>query len=167
MAIRGTSLLPGTVAQTLICVDTIVNGDFSGRFYNLYMKRPHRFMSIFHFVSQMEKFFDYLRFPQNSLSQRRFFREFKFQSAHRKPLAEVKQYMNEEIFESEHGNRATFLVQVQFRQNATWQGTITWTEQKRTNHFRSTLEMIRLMDSALNDAQGLDDGEALSEAWEQ
>ncbi len=164
--IRGTPLLPGTVTQTLICVDTIVNGDFSGRFYNLYMKRPHRFMSIFHYVSLMEKFFDYMRFPQNSLAQRHFSREYRYQSAYRKPLVEVKQYMSEATFESEHGDRATFLVQVQFRQNATWQGTITWTEQKKTNHFRSTLEMVKLMDSALNDAQNMGDGGALSETWE-
>ncbi len=74
--------------------------------------------------------------------------------------------MSEATFESEHGDRATFLVQVQFRQNATWQGTITWTEQKKTNHFRSTLEMVKLMDSALNDAQNMGDGGALPETWE-
>ena len=46
-------------------------------------------------------------------------------------------------------NKATFIIHVQFRRNATWQGTISWTEQKKTQRFRSTLEMIKLMDEAL------------------
>lgn len=47
---------------------------------------------------------------------------------------------------------ASFLIQVQFRQNATWQGSIQWLDQKKAQRFRSTLELIQLMDSAL-DAQ--------------
>jgi hypothetical protein len=45
--------------------------------------------------------------------------------------------------------KQTFLVQIQFQQNATWQGTITWTEQSLTQRFRSTLEMLKLMDDAV------------------
>jgi len=44
--------------------------------------------------------------------------------------------------------KPTFLVNIQFQQNATWQGTITWTEKNLTQRFRSTLEMIKLMDDA-------------------
>lgn len=46
--------------------------------------------------------------------------------------------------------RETFVVRVLNTQNDTWQGTVTWTEGKRTEHFRSALELLRLMDSALN-----------------
>lgn len=51
---------------------------------------------------------------------------------------------------------ASFLIQVQFRQNATWQGSIQWLDQKKTQRFRSTLELIQLMDSAL-DSRGPDE----------
>lgn len=47
--------------------------------------------------------------------------------------------------------KATFVVRIHFRRNSTWQGTITWTDSKRTQNFRSALELIRLMDSALRD----------------
>ncbi|MDR3294957.1 MAG: hypothetical protein LBT26_03865 [Clostridiales Family XIII bacterium] len=47
--------------------------------------------------------------------------------------------------------RETFLVQVLNWQNATWQGTINWIERQETQPFRSLLEMIKLMDSALED----------------
>ena len=48
---------------------------------------------------------------------------------------------------------ATMKVTVLFRQNASWQGTVEWTEQRMEAHFRSVLELIMLMDSALTAAQ--------------
>ena len=48
-------------------------------------------------------------------------------------------------------DKATFVIQVQFRRNATWQGTIQWVDQNKRQSFRSTLEMIRLIDEALED----------------
>ena len=48
------------------------------------------------------------------------------------------------------GQKATFAVRILFRQNASWQGAITWLEGKREQSFRSVLELILLLDSALN-----------------
>ena len=64
--------------------------------------------------------------------------------------------------------KPTFLVTIQFQQNATWQGTITWTEKNLTQRFRSTLEMIKLMDDAArrclpNDGPTWDDAEEATE----
>jgi hypothetical protein len=47
------------------------------------------------------------------------------------------------------GNKGTFVIKIFNRQNSTWQGTITWTDRKETRPFRSLLEMIKLIDSAL------------------
>lgn len=51
--------------------------------------------------------------------------------------------------EKNNTNKSTFVVQVQFCQNSSWQGTIAWTEQKKEQRFRSTLELIKLIDEAL------------------
>ena len=51
---------------------------------------------------------------------------------------------------------ASFLIQVQFRQNATWQGSIQWLDKKKTQRFRSTLELIQLMDSGRESGRGLE-----------
>ena len=51
-------------------------------------------------------------------------------------------------------DKATFVIQVQFRRNATWRGTIQWVDQNKRQSFRSTLEMIRLIDEALEDGNG-------------
>jgi len=45
--------------------------------------------------------------------------------------------------------KATFTIQIQFQQNATWQGSITWAEGGKTQRFRSELEMLKLMMEAV------------------
>ncbi len=47
------------------------------------------------------------------------------------------------------GRLATFAVRILFRRNASWQGSICWLEGNREESFRSVLELIQLMDSAL------------------
>ena len=44
---------------------------------------------------------------------------------------------------------ATFQLRVLFRQNASWQGSLIWVDQRMDAQFRSVLELVRLMDSAL------------------
>ncbi|RJE47617.1 MULTISPECIES: hypothetical protein [unclassified Dehalobacter] len=43
---------------------------------------------------------------------------------------------------------ASFLIRIQYRQNASWQGTIQWLEEKKTKQFRSELEMMMLINEA-------------------
>lgn len=43
----------------------------------------------------------------------------------------------------------TFLIRIQDCQNATWQGSILWAERQQKINFRSTLEMISLIEEAL------------------
>lgn len=45
--------------------------------------------------------------------------------------------------------KATFTIQIQFRQNATWQGIIDWAEGGKSRRFRSELEMLKLMMEAV------------------
>jgi hypothetical protein len=45
---------------------------------------------------------------------------------------------------------STFAVRVMFRQNASWQGSVTWVEGKREEQFRSVLELLLLVKSALD-----------------
>ena len=59
--------------------------------------------------------------------------------------------MADEIYEQEAGNTSTFVVEVQYRRNATWQGTVRWIDGNKTERFRSTLELLKLMDSALSE----------------
>ena len=53
------------------------------------------------------------------------------------------------IEEAKSGKLATFAVKILFRQNAGWQGLIKWCEGNCEESFRSVLEMLLLMNSAL------------------
>lgn len=44
----------------------------------------------------------------------------------------------------------TFVIKILGHQNATWQGQIHWLEGDQKQSFRSTLELIALMDQAIN-----------------
>ena len=43
----------------------------------------------------------------------------------------------------------TFIIKVMDQQNATWQGSVTWVDGQREQYFRSTLELLKLIDGAL------------------
>ena len=47
------------------------------------------------------------------------------------------------------GKIASFSIRILFRQNASWQGSVTWLEGKQTEYFRSVLELMVLLDNAL------------------
>ena len=67
--------------------------------------------------------------------------------------------MEREEMEKLHGEKATFIVRIQYRQNATWQGQVTWAEENKTMNFRSALELIRLIDSTAEAKKAAADGE--------
>jgi len=50
---------------------------------------------------------------------------------------------------SSNNKTNTFVVQVTYNQNNTWQGTVKWMEQHNEQCFRSALELIRMMDDAI------------------
>ena len=43
----------------------------------------------------------------------------------------------------------TFIIKVMDQKNATWQGSVTWVDEQREQYFRSTLELLKLIDGAL------------------
>lgn len=43
----------------------------------------------------------------------------------------------------------TFIIKVMDQQNATWQGSVTWVDEQREQYFRGTLELLKLIDGAL------------------
>ena len=43
------------------------------------------------------------------------------------------------------------MVHVTGREDATWQGQVTWLDERETRSFRSMLELIKLMDAAMEE----------------
>ena len=46
----------------------------------------------------------------------------------------------------------SFIVDIKCTQNHNWQGNLTWVDKKKTLAFRSALELIKLIDSAMESA---------------
>lgn len=57
---------------------------------------------------------------------------------------------DEEVEAKKKHKTGTFVVHVKCCENATWQGEVTWAEENCKEQFRSALELIRLIDGALD-----------------
>jgi hypothetical protein len=126
--------------------------NFRGWVYNEHFQKKIQFFDLCGMLNAMESLYDTLSFPQAT-----------FQSRHFGKVKKSKIIAGEAVnqMEIEEKDRATFVVHVKFRQNATWQGTIQWVDTNKTQSFRSTLEMIKLIDEAL------DDGGNMKISWEE
>lgn len=51
--------------------------------------------------------------------------------------------------DNENFNGATFIVEIKSKENHSWQGKLTWVDQKESKNFRSALELIKIIDSAI------------------
>ncbi len=122
----------------LVCVDSSEKGVWTGRYYNSSLKKGESFRSLVDFLMKMEKTLDQMYFPQSFSAVRRFTQE------------EETELIGASNEECQTGKAATFLIRILFRQNASWQGSILWLEGKREESFRSVLELIFLMNDALN-----------------
>ena len=123
---------------TILCVDSYHNGVLIGRFYNPYLEGGETFQSLSQFLFKMDRTLDTMKLPQSFTAVRAF----------APPPDPVPG--NVPALDPQEGALATFALRVIFRQNASWQGSITWIEGKREQSFRSVLELIFLLDSALS-----------------
>ena len=139
----------------VLCVDLREGRRAAGRLYHAYSKEAMPFSSMEEAVFRMEQFFDELNFPHPTTNGRTFQKEKKQQSMRQERAIIMK---DEELL-SQHGDLGTFLVHVQHRQNSSWQGRITWMDQKKTVYFRSALEMMKLVADALDSVSSSEDSE--------
>lgn len=150
MAQHGGTFITATVTHTLVCVDATEGYELSGRIFNPYMEGLPEFHSIKGLLDLMDGFFDEIRFPQAYYTMRDFGIA-KTENKGRREEVALETFHEQSGFEAYTGHRATFHLYVQFRRNATWQGSLVWTEQDRVFPFQSTLELIKCMEEALRD----------------
>lgn len=127
--------------KTVVCVDSYEDGILRGRFYSAYQEAV-TFDSLSQFLVRMESMLEENRAPQAYTTSRTF-------STMLQPDDRAA-----ESTEIHHGARATFELQILFRQHSSWQGLIVWQDKKIEQSFRSVLELVFLMDSALRSLEG-------------
>jgi len=124
----------------LICVDSYHHGTLQGHFYNPLLNESQSFQSLSQFITKMEQTLDGMEFPKAYTVTRTF-----------SPPPERPPGPPGTVYQE--GTLATFAIRILFRQNASWQGAITWLDKNQTQSFRSVLELILLFDSALTQPQ--------------
>ena len=122
--------------KTTVCVDSYQDSVFQGRVY-IPGRDAQPFSSMCQFLVLIEDLLDQTNIPQSDTTRRSF--------------STLLQPNSTGCFRDgrPRGTQATFELQILFRQHTSWQGTIVWKDQHKEQSFRSVLELILLMDSAL------------------
>ncbi len=130
------------MCSSRICVDEYNAGELKGRLYSNYYSEPIIFENVLQLVKKLDSLYDSYEYPQKTTKTRSFSDD--------PGEAEISQAVLATPFPQEgRGKRATFHVKVIFRKNATWQGNVYWLDGNCEKSFRSALELLFLMESAL------------------
>ena len=141
MSSASLEVVPEDMRTSIIRIHSYEDKNPQGTFYNLYYGEEMTFGNLTRLLLLMEDMMDEMECPQASVQSRRFGKGQK--AAERASIAqELLPRPNQEAI-------ATFKVKVLFRQGASWQGKLSWTEGEKEESFRSALELVKLMDSAL------------------
>ena len=123
--------------STRVCIDSYEKGVPRGSMYNPYCEEGCTFESTTQFLLEMEKLLERMEFPKAFQRPRSFTKAVVPETG---PPKEIRC----------SGEMATFTIRVLFRQNASWQGSVIWQEGWQEESFRSVLELLLLMHSALS-----------------
>ena len=138
----------GTASPNLIniCVDRSMDGEIAGKFYCSYFSHSRKFDNIVQLLRSMEQFYNRISFPQSAVQLRNFAGSSIARGDEEIADAPV---LDRDYIIGRRGICATFLVHVQYRQNATWQGSVLWAEKEKAAEFNSALELIMIIDNIL------------------
>jgi hypothetical protein len=139
-----------------VCIESAEKADYQGLIYHQYADEPVAFVGMTDFLTKAEGLFDEWDFPQRGLAERSFKKAHKDQVGYKK--SHVSDKLPIEVIQEQHGTRnvqnkkgtlGTFVVQVVYRQDATWQGHVIHKETNEKKDFASALELIMIIDSAV------------------
>jgi hypothetical protein len=137
-----------------VCVDENDNADYQGVIWHQYDDEPVSFSGIYDMLVKVDELFDTWDFPQRSLERRSFntsVTDIGLDNP-KEPLIDViRKQSGIRNIQDKKGKLATFILQVSFRQNATWQGDVLNVSSNEKESFISALELVRIMDKALAD----------------
>nr|MCR4587238.1 hypothetical protein [Lachnospiraceae bacterium] len=109
--------IPYTMNLITVCIDRVDNGVCEGGFWTLFDDAPRPFRELTDLVQKMDAFFDEINFPQRSMAPKTFQRTNPVASYN--TISEKETKMSAEELQDKRGQKGTFIVQVQYRQNAT------------------------------------------------
>ena len=145
-------------ARNLICacVESDNNADYQGLIYHQYADDPIAFDGMTDFMMKLEELFDEWDFPQRGLAPRAFKKGSRDDIGYKKkklpdklPIEIISETNGVRNVQNKKGKLGTFVIQVVYRQDASWQGHVIYQEKNEKMDFVSALELIKIMDRAL------------------
>lgn len=135
-----------------LLIDARTEHDIGGRVLHLYAEEAVPFASGTDLVIRLDELYDEWKYPQRATSQR-YFKEAvpgqaKGTDTHLNNRD--KKRTIDELYEV-RGGIATFMLQVEYRQNSSWQGHVIRLETGETKSFQSVLELMRMIDRTLSE----------------
>jgi len=143
--ISGRGIITENMKTMLICIDSYENFCAKGKIFHGMREDGAQFANLMQLLLNIESIIDDTGFPKATTEKRRF-----HSFAHQEKSGESfgGEYFD---FSMKKGALATFRLKVMFRHNASWQGTVAWLEGSTEEPFRSALEFMMLMHSAMVD----------------
>lgn len=115
--------------------------NLKGILYNPFYQTPMYFENLSQCLFMMEQVMDSLDFPQRGTESRTFCHQEEAARSWQRAASHEEEKMP---------TLAMFQIKILFRQNSSWQGNLIWQERELEAPFRSVLELIGLLDSALS-----------------
>ena len=119
-----------------VCIDRLDGSIMSGSYYNPYLTGGQKFSGLLDLILGIDGLLNEMGNVQQGCSIRSFTKN--------SDAPDENGFVGVPV----RGQLATFSIKILFRQNASWQGSVTWVEGKSEESFRSVLELIYLMNSA-------------------
>ncbi len=160
MALNGHYI--GTPNGIVLCVDRISRNNIEGRLFHGYLDGNIPFTGFEDMVRKADSFFDGLGFPQRGTYER----NFETAGSTGTGRGRMTRMMDDGRLLQQHGEIGTFVIRVQHRQHSSWQGRVTWLEEDETVYFRSALELLKLIDGALDRIEDKEQAYGTNEAEE-
>ena len=140
MPMTSVKFVPHEMKSSLIKVFSYEGKNLRGVLINPYYGKEMFFTNTTQLLFLVDDVMSDLNYPQENMESRSFSKE--SGRGNRAVFAEEPQEKMQEI--------ANFKINVLFRQNASWQGTLVWLDRAIEAQFRSVLELLILIDSVLS-----------------
>lgn len=135
------------INEFFVSITKDLAGDLYGRLSHEALRIPVGFEGSLDMIRKVEYVLSLTGFPKSATEDRRFQSDLKIQENMAVGMEEKNVYA-----EKTDKKHATFVVKINYRQNATWQGEVFWVEKNEKKQFRSALELIKMIDGAAEES---------------
>lgn len=139
----------GTPNGMVLCVDKNSDGIVEGFLYHGYHKEGFPVKGYEQIIRIAERLFNALEFSFMGTGDRDIYGR----THSRQKKERMARVLEDEKLLEKHGDMGTFVIRVQHRQHSSWQGRVTYLEENKSVYFRSVLELIKIIDGALDEAE--------------